>query len=302
LLTERELEEHLRRATAVAGLDVPVVVPEDRHEIAGDIRLHYLDWGPAPGPAILFLHGTGLTAHTWDLACLALRSRYHCRALDLRGHGDSEWSPVTDYSLKVQIADVEHFVEKLGLTDFILVGMSLGGLISIGYASRRSDLLKGLVIVDSSLRVRARSRVRDFMAEEAELPSIDDFIERALQFNSRRKRDLLRVSLLHNLRRLPDGRYAWKYDHRYWGNLDVDRIRAERDELATSVPEISCPTLVVRGAESEVLPEEEAAAFAGRLRNGRWTTVQGSGHTIQGDNPVGLVHVMREFFGEIGAE
>ncbi len=300
LLTDAEIVEHLRRATAVAGIDVDVVAPTDRQEIAGSIRLHYLDWGEAAGPTILFLHGTGLTAHTWDIACLALRTRYRCLALDLRGHGDSEWSPETDYSLAAQVADIESFAENLGLEQFVLVGMSLGGLISLGYAGRHSDRLKALVVVDASLQVRSRSRVRDFLSQAAELPSIEDFVDRAMEFNSRRKPELLRFSLLHNLRQLPNGQYSWKYDHRYWGNIDVDRVRAEREALASIVPTISCPTLLLRGAESEVLPEADAAELARRLPNGRWATVGSSGHTVQGDNPRGLVDALQAFLAEIG--
>jgi pimeloyl-ACP methyl ester carboxylesterase len=300
LLSEQTALEHLRRAASVAGLEVDVGVPADRQQIAGSIRLHYLDWGDAPGPAILFLHGTALTAHTWDIACLALRARFRCLAIDLRGHGDSEWSPQMDYSLDAQVGDIERFVENLDLEQFVLVGMSLGGLVAIGYAIRHSERLKGLVIVDASLKLRSRSRVRDFLALNPELPSIEDFVERALEFNSRRKPELLRISLLHNLRRLPNGGYAWKYDHRHWSNLDLDKMRAEREALASGLPAIACPALVIRGAESEVLLDEEAAKLAHELPKGRWASVSSAGHTIQGDNPLGLVNAMMTFFAEIG--
>lgn len=299
LLTEDAVVEHLRRAVSIADLDVDVVAPQDRQVIAGAIRLHYLDWGEAPGPTLVFLHGVGLTAHTWDIPCLALRPQYRCLALDLRGHGDSEWSPELDYSLNAQVGDIQCLVESLQLDRFILVGMSLGGLVSLGYASRHPDELKGLVVVDSSLRVRSRSRVRDFLALDPEMPSVDDFVERARSFNSRRRPELLRISLLHNLRQLPNGNYAWKYDHRYWGNIDLERLRADRRAVAAGLPAITCPTLVIRGAESDVLLDADAEEFARELPHGQWTKVTDAGHTVQGDNPRGLIDALLPFLAEI---
>ena len=85
---------------------------------------------------MVFLHGGGLNAHTWDIVCLALREEHHCCALDLRGHGDSEWSPALDYSLGAHLRDLEAFADHLGAARFFLVGQSLGGIIGMGYASR----------------------------------------------------------------------------------------------------------------------------------------------------------------------
>ena len=138
--------------SVVAG----VVLPRHEQVVLGGMRLHYLDWGPAgrrPGTPggwpLVFLHGGGLNAHTWDIVCLALREEYRCYALDLRGHGDSEWSPAQDYSLGAHLQDLEAFADHLDLARFFLVGQSLGGIIGIGYASRHPRRLAGLVAVDS---------------------------------------------------------------------------------------------------------------------------------------------------------
>src|SRR5215211_6317154 len=120
--------DYLRQAAEVA--DVPlteVVAPASHHLLLRNQRFHYLDWGNEDAPPIVFLHGAGLTAHTWDLVCLRLRPYYRCLALDLRGHGESEWSRPLDYSLEAHAGDVAAFVGALGLVNPIVVGMSLGG-------------------------------------------------------------------------------------------------------------------------------------------------------------------------------
>ena len=128
-LASPEYLEHLHDAAAIAKLDLPAfIVPAEHLVVLGRMRFRYLDWGTPGKTPLLFLHGGGLTAHTWDLVCLALRADYRCLALDLRGHGDSEWSPEMDYGIAAHSGDVEALVDHLGLDGLGLVGMSLGGL------------------------------------------------------------------------------------------------------------------------------------------------------------------------------
>jgi pimeloyl-ACP methyl ester carboxylesterase len=68
------------------------------------------------------------------------------------------------------------------------------------------------------------------------------------------------------------------------------------------IGDITCPTLVVRGAESDVFHDEDAAKLAQSLPNGRWVKVDKAGHSVQGDNPAGLVAALREFFADTGIE
>jgi pimeloyl-ACP methyl ester carboxylesterase len=100
---------------------------------------------------------------------------------------------------------------------------------------------------------------------------------------------------------MPDGRWMWKYDQRHRGKApDPDAYARRRDLLWGAVDAVECPTLVVRGAQSDVFHDEDAERLAGRFRRGRWVRVEGAGHTVQGDNPAGLLVFLREFLDATG--
>ncbi len=294
----------LSRAARTFGIDAArVVLPRDAHVVLRGLRFHYLDWGNEAMPTIILLHGGGLTAHTFDLVALSLRDRYHCLALDQRGHGDSEWSPVMDYRISTHAADIAAFVNVLVPQRFAIVGMSMGGLNALKYAGSRPTGLAALVLIDigPDIQDSGAARIRGFMAEQKDLDSIDDYIERALVLNPRRDPHLLRRSLLHNLRRTPDGKWAWKWDPRPRQSEGHRRRRAEeRATLWEDVRHVACPTLVVRGEESDVFSQPNADTLTARLEVATQVTVPAAGHSVQGDNPIGLARELRGFLHRIG--
>jgi len=303
-LSPEEFRTHLELSAATAGVPLPdLTLPDQHHLVLGRMRFHYLDWGTAGRPPVVFLHGGGLNAHTWDLVCASLRPERHCLALDQRGHGESEWSPEMDYSIESHAADLDAFFGALELRRFVLVGMSLGGVNALAWAGANSRRLAGLVLVDVGPEIRADGarKIAAFTSDATPLDSVEHYVERALAFNPRRNRELLRRSLQHNLRRMPDGRFMWKYDQRHRGKaLDPAAYARRRDLLWSAVDAVECPTLVVRGAQSDVFHDEDAERLTGRLRQGRWVKIEGAGHTVQGDNPAGLLVILREFLDATG--
>src|SRR6202049_3747042 len=303
MLEASEQLEHLKLAAQVAGLEVPrFILPEDHDIVVNRMRFHYLDWGTKGRHPILFLHGGGLNAHTWDLVCLMLRDRYHCIALDQRGHGDSEWEPTADYRFDAQVADLEGFIEKLKLHRPLLVGHSMGGFAAMGYSIRHAATMAGVVLggIAAQIHTKGSLKIRNFITQDRELDSVEEFVERALKFNPMRNRQLLRRSLLHNLRPLPHGKWTWKHDPKRMPK----NFESERDERKTMIMDnasaIVCPTLVMRGARSDVLTDDNAREFAASVPKGRWLRVENAGHTIQGDNPRALLDALEPFLREIG--
>lgn len=296
-LTPSESLQHLRLALELSGVDADVVLPESRHVVAHGTRLHYLDWGTRGRPPILFLHGGALTAHTWDVVCLGLRGEYHCVALDQRGHGDSEWSPIMDYAPEAHARDIDGVLDALGFDRAVLVGQSMGGLNGFVYTTQHPERVAALVLVDvgPGIRIAGAQRIGSFVASTAEIDSIDAFVEQAMAFNPLRDRRLLTGSARHALRQLPNGKWVRKNDTRFFGQVGIEEVARRIAEYWKDADKIPCPALVVRGALSDVLLDDAAERFARSLPHGRWIRVEGAGHTVQGDNPAGLIAALRPF-------
>ncbi|MEE9285607.1 MAG: alpha/beta hydrolase [Dehalococcoidia bacterium] len=302
-------ETHAALLEAAQAFDLEALdfsPPKEGDVQANGLRLHYLDWGGA-GTPVLFLHGGNQTAHTWDLVCLQLRGEYRCLALDQRGHGESEAARDGEGSPFVQREDVREAIEAMGLERLALVGMSMGGLNSIAYAGRYPDRLLALTIVDVGPTIQRQGfdETGKFLQERREFDSIDDAVEYAHRFNPLRPKAHLRYSLLHALRQRDDGRWAWRYDQPQRQMSKEEREKQAQQVLETyeklweEVPRIPCPTLVVQGSESHVFRREDAEKLAATLPRGRAITIQGAGHTVQGDQPRAFAQALRGFLREV---
>ncbi|MEE8369601.1 MAG: alpha/beta hydrolase [Dehalococcoidia bacterium] len=277
------------------------VEPEDRY-VAGDgLRLHYLDWGGEGKPWLLLLHGGSQTAHTWDFFADALRDEYHVIAPDQRGHGDSGWSPGQDYSREAALADLERLVRETGMDrpGFYLMGMSMGGLVSMVLAASRPEWVKGLVIVDIGPETRPRDgrRARKYGSRLQE-GEFAEFEAEARQIYRRSRPEHRQRSLRFELKELPDGRWTWKADpRRYEGGRRVVR---DLGELWQSLEAVRCPTLILRGEISSMLADETARRMQSLVPGSRYEVVPGAGHNIQGDKPEALEAAVRAFLADAG--
>lgn len=265
--------------------------------------MHCVDWGALNAPAVLLLHGGGQTCRTWDVVCHVLADRYRCIALDQRGHGDSEWSYEGDYRVESHAADIIGTLDALEIERAVVVGMSMGCINALEVTLRWPGRVAGLIAVDAGpwFDVTAARPIVGFMDTVGTLESLDDFIAAALRFNSRREDRLLRRSLLHNLRRRPDGRLMWKTDLRNRSDRVAEMSKA-LTKLRGRVGAIECPTLVVRGAESHIRSDENAARFAAALPRGNWIRIEGAGHTVQGDQPKALAEAIENLLAEVGGK
>ena len=255
---------------------------------AGDgVKLHYLDWPGGPETLVL-LHGGALSAHTFDLLALALTERVRCIALDLRGHGLSDWCDA--YSIERGAADVVALADHLGVPRLHLAGMSLGGCVAGHAALGLGARLAGLAFIDVGPRVNfdATTNLRGFMAEVDPMQPVADVVRAALAASPRTDPDLMLYRYQALLR--PGG--GWRADRRR--PSDYAHILGRLAELCAIAPRIACPVLVIKGRRSRVLTDRDVRAFAARFPRGDWVLVPDAGHNVQEDQPAALAHELRK--------
>jgi pimeloyl-ACP methyl ester carboxylesterase len=270
---------------------------QDRTLTLRGLRFHYLDWGTEGKPPFVLLHGGAQTAHSWDDFAPGVRTDYHVYALDQRGHGDSDWAPDGDYSRHTQCEDIAAWVATLKLPPFILAGLSMGGINAITCTARYPEQVRALIVIDvgPEIETRGRENIQNFTRID-ELDSFEAFIERAHHFNPRRSLANLRQRLSHNLKQLPSGKWTWKFDQQ---RLTTGiRSGLGPEGLWEDVRKIRCPTLIVRGGESDILSPAAAERLQAAIPNSRLTIVPGAGHSVMGDNPEGFAAVVQEFLGQ----
>lgn len=269
------------------------------------LRLHYLQFGEPRERPIVFLHGGGLSAQSWTRVCSSLEDTYRCYALDLRGHGDSDWSPTLDYGIDDHVSDLEHFTEQTLGGEFVVVGHSLGGHAAIRYAGRHSQRLAGLVLVDTSPFVRDGphlQRLRQFIVGPVEFDTLDEAVAYTASYQPERDADDLRRSVEQAMTTTRDGRWTWRDDRRQYRDEYFERhLKAVRGLEADAV-HIRCPVLVARGSRSPACGVAEASRFVSLLPVGAWDTVRDAGHNVQTENPAGLVEVLRPFLKRVAGD
>jgi pimeloyl-ACP methyl ester carboxylesterase len=288
----KSLDVSLASLARREGIDfMDATDPVRRDYVAADgVRLSYLDWG-GRGEPLVFLHGGALTAHTWDLVCIGLRDQHRCVALDLRGHGDSDWSD--DYRIETAAADVAALVATLNAVRCHLVGMSLGGTIAAHFAGAHPDLTASLTLVDVGPGVdfAATRSLRNFVQDVQDVDSLETIIAAALLVNPHSDRDKLVYRLTRSMQRTAEGRYRWKVDRRQ--PHDYDHILGRLAELPSLAAHIRCPVLVARGARSRIFSDAAAARCAALFEQGEWTRIESAGHNIQEDNARGLLDALK---------
>jgi pimeloyl-ACP methyl ester carboxylesterase len=274
-------------------------------------RLHYVDWGDPRKQPLLLVHGGRDHCRNWDWVAQALRDEWHVIAPDLRGHGDSQWSPDGSYTMAGYIYDLAQLVHQQQLAPVTIIAHSLGGNIALRYAGIYPDAVARLVAIEGLgppprilAALRAKSipeRMDEWIREQrglsARMPrryaSIEEAFRRMQAENPHLTAEQARHLTIHGVNQNEDGTYSWKFDTyvRAWPPYDM----AGRDiQLLWS--RIACPTLLLFGKESRSGDPRED----GRARYFRQATVvgvDGAGHWLHHDRLDEFLHIVRRFLG-----
>jgi esterase len=254
------------------------------------LTLHYVDWGGSGAPLVM-LHGLSGHARTWDHTAAALSDRYHVLALDQRGHGDSDWAP--QYGLRPMAKDLLGWLDALDLSEVTLMGSSMGGLVSFVFAAAHPERVGRMVIMDigPELARAGSANVTSSLAANDVFSSEDEAFAQARAANPRPTDATLRHRVRHNLRKLPDGTLTYKYDKELRRNPRA-LFDHTPDELWAAWRAVSCPVLLVRAADSDVLAADTAQRMLAENPNVSFASIPDCGHSITLDRPDGLLEVV----------
>ncbi len=267
--------------------------PRERELDTGELTLRYLEWGSKDARPVLLLHGFAQTAHSWDFVSLALAGTYRVLALDTRGHGDSDWSRNRDYLPEAHQRDLDGLVEGLGLAPLAVVGSAIGGRNAYTFASRRPESVAALTIVDVGPATAAKGgrRIRRFVSLPDERDSYEDFVQAIHEYQPLRSVRQIRDTLKYNVRETPEGKWTWKYD-KALRDPNFKRPETPPREGWELLKGIRCPTLLVRGAKSDVLTAEMAMQMTEAIDDCAFAEVEKAAHIVPGDNPAGFLAVL----------
>jgi pimeloyl-ACP methyl ester carboxylesterase len=250
-------------------------------QLVADVR------GDPDAPPVLLLHGGGQTRHAWGTTAETVASRgWRTVALDLRGHGDSEWAPNGDYSFTAYSADCLAVVDQLERPP-VLVGASLGGMAAM-LAEGTSDRIVscGLVLVDitSKSNPEGIERIRSFMQSGLDGFETLDAAAEAIAAYTPQRTKRVNPSGLKKVLRERDGRWYWHWDPKFIGQ---GRTEVVPDRLAglidVAMSNIHVPTMLVRGLLSDVVTQEGVDELLAKIPGATVVGVDGAAHMIAGD-------------------
>lgn len=264
-------------------------------DLGGGRRLSGLRWG-TDAPQVVFIHGGGQNAHTWDTVMLALSRPALC--IDLPGHGHSgDVDASRPVGPRAFAEDVAVMVREHAPHAAAVVGMSLGGLTAMELAVVAPDLVRKLAMIDVTPGVNGEkaSDIHAFLAGPESFESFEEILERTVAFNPTRSELSLRRGILHNAYRRDDGRWVWRHQRTRLADDVIERTAVDFAALWDDLAGIDVPVALFVGDRSPVVDDEDVRRFRECQPDADVVTVDDAGHSIQGDQPLVLADHLDRF-------
>jgi pimeloyl-ACP methyl ester carboxylesterase len=281
----------LGQAPATTRSPRAAIEPADRFVTVNGLRIHYLDWGNPEKPPLILLHGIARVAHTFDHIAPALRDRYHVIAVDMRGHGDSDWDPSGGYLVEDHVKDLEGLIRQLGLPKVVLLGNSTGGRVAQVYAGLHPEMMSALIVEDVGPE-RPKSIAENFarqVREEANGWNSEEELLAVLKTrNPGVAESQLKTYAHFGTKRGENGRVVWKRDP------DLAKGFVET-ELWQYVRRITCPAIYIIGGRSTIVPPETQEQLRRTVAGVQVVTMPGLGHYPDAEAPAAFLEIVDRF-------
>jgi esterase len=264
---------------------------------SGDVTLHYRKFGQPGATPILIVHGLSYFSYDWAGVASALATDREVVAQDMRGFGDSTWSPDQDYSLGAFAGDIDTLLGHFGWDKAILIGHSMGGRNTTFYTSGHGDKVEKLILVDWSPK-NAKAGSDRVTRTVAGVPDAFASVDAALDYFGQDKANPAVRARMEAYLKPVEGGFAIKRDtafrDRFRKVLETGEAPKQPVDLWETLASIACPVLVVRGRKSDMFSEENAVRM--KAENANLTLVElDTGHNVAGEDEAGLIREIRAF-------
>ena len=248
-------------------------------------------FGPENGRPVMLAHGGGQTRHAWQACGRTLGdSGYYAITIDMRGHGESDWSPDGDYRMERFAEDLLDIADGFSEPP-VLVGASLGGISGMiaqgeyAQAGRRGFAALVLVDITPQMNMEGVQKILGFMSSNLEegFASLEEAANAISRYMPNRPRPKDLSGLAKNLRLKEDGRYYWHWDPRFITGTQRPQGSREPERLEMAARSIQIPTLLVRGRNSDLVTVAAAQQFAEIVPHSEFVDVANAGHMVAGD-------------------
>ncbi len=273
------------------------------------LKLHYADWGNADAPPLLLIHGGRDHCRSWDWVAEELRADWHVIAPDLRGHGDSAWSPDGNYEMGPFVYDLAQLIHQLGLAPVTIVAHSMGGNIANRYTGLYPETVQKLVTIEGlgpspamladRITLGPAQRFRNWVESKRKAagrapkryPSLEAALDRMKAENAYLTDEQARHLTIHGISRNEDDTWTWKFDNylNVWSAFDMPQ-----PDLETILAAITCPVLMLYGADSWASnPEKDGRAAV--FQNAKVIEFENAGHWLHHDQFERFVAELKAF-------
>jgi len=264
----------------------------DQFVTVNGLRLHYLEWGDAGKQPLILLHGIGRVAHTFDHLAAHFSGNYRVLAVDMRGHGDSGWSPDGAYLVEDYVKDIEGLASQLKLRNIVIWGNSTGGRVAQVFAGLHPDLVAGVISEDvgperpREIADSGTNRMRQ--EDETGWASEEELLAQLKASNPRTNPDVLSAYVKYGSKRRPDGRVIWKRDPKIANGFVPT-------ELWRFVRDIKSPIIYVLGGRSTIVPAATQQELKRVLPQVQIVTLPGLGHYPSEENTEDFLEVVDKY-------